>query len=161
MRLSLVIFDADADNFTAMMSAFSDLPSVTILKVEKMLYLEPPRGIDVLYLPLAASARWGSKPLVHVSQVLPTTHVDQEGGLPPYVVTGCCLAPSDPRGPAPEMRLLLTCVFDAIRAFNNQSDFKLRKIGFWGYDLLKGLTPAELKAIVVGIVPELRWTSEA
>ena len=59
------------------------------------------------------------------------------------------------------MRRLLTCVFDAIRAFNYQNDFKLCKIGFWGYDLLKGLTPAELKAIVVGIVPELRWYKQS
>jgi hypothetical protein len=136
MRLNLVIFDSDSDNVVAMKSSFSDLPSITVLKVEKMLYLEPPHGIDVLYLPLAASARWGSQPLVHVSQVLPTTHLDQDGGLPPYIVTGCCLAPSDPRGPASEMRLLLTCVFNAIRDFNNQSAFNLFKIGFWGYDLL-------------------------
>jgi hypothetical protein len=134
-----------------MKSSFNDMPSVTVLQTEKMLYLEPPPNIDVLYLPLAVSEKWGAKPLIHVSQVIPTTTKDQENGLPPFIVTGCCLAPSDPRGPVPEMTLLLKCVFEAIRVFNDQSQFKLRRIGFWGYDLLKGLTADELKDIVVQV----------
>jgi hypothetical protein len=39
MAFKLIIFDSDSDNFIAMRSIFSDLRSVTILKVEKMLYL--------------------------------------------------------------------------------------------------------------------------
>jgi len=155
MTFDLIIFDSESANVAAMKASFSGMGSITVLQTERMLYLEPPPNIDVLYLPLAASAKWGSRPLVHLSQVLPTTAEDQEKGLPAFVVTGCCLAPSDPRGPVPEMTLLLNCVFDAIRAFNDENNFKLRRIGFWGYDLLRGLSPDELKSIVVRVVPEL------
>jgi hypothetical protein len=155
MNFHLLIFDPDSTNVSAMKSALSDLPSITVLQVERMRYLEPPQGIDVLYLPLAASARFGSKPLIHQSLILPTTHKDQQTGLPPFVVTGTCLAADDPRGPIPEMKLLLSVVFNSIRTFNREGEQKLRRIGFWGYDLLRGLTASELKEIIIEVIPEI------
>jgi hypothetical protein len=160
MTLKLVIFDADPQNVAALESVFRDMKSVSIKSVDTMLYRKPPRGLDVLYLPLTAAEQWGSKPLIHESQILPTTPQDQQNGLPPFIVTGTCLAPGDPRGPIPETRFLLTSVFDEIRAFNNRNEFKLSRIGFWSHNLLTyhlsaSLTPLELKAIVVEIIPEL------
>ena len=151
----LVIFDPDLKNTSALKSAFADLSTVTIEKTAQMLYLSPPGGIDVLYLPLAAAERWGSKPLIHESQVLTTTPEDREQGLPPFIVTGTCLAPTDPRGPLPETTLLVDSAFSAIRAFNDEHDFKLRRVGFWAYNLLKGLTPSQLRTILTRVVPEL------
>jgi hypothetical protein len=153
MSFSLLIFDPDSTSVASMKSAFTDLPSVAVQKVEKMRYLEPPGGIDVLYLPLAVAECFGSRPLIHKSLVLPTTSSDQEGGLPPFIVTGTCLAPDDTRGPEPEMKLLLAVVFDSIVEFNSRSNLKLRRVGFWGYDLLKGLTAPQLRQIVLEVVP--------
>jgi len=155
MIFNLVIFDSDPEKVIALESAFGELASVTILHVDTMLYLRPPKGIDVLYLPLAAAERWGSKPLVHESQILSTSLNDQESGLPPFIVAGTCLAPNDPRGSVPEMKLLLLSVFNAIRSFNSRGKRKLRRVGFWGDNLLTGLTPHELKGILLSVVPEL------
>lgn len=155
MSFQLIIFDPDASNVDALRSAFVDISSVRIRQVEKMLYLRPPEGIDVLYLPLAAAERWGSKPLIHESQILATTSEDQKSGLPPYIVTGTCLAENDPRGPLPETSLLLKSAFEAVRAFNMRSDVELQRVGFWAYNLLKGLTASQLRAIVTEAVPEL------
>lgn len=156
MALHLRIFDPDAKNISGLKSAFTELRNVTIEQVDRMLYLKPPAGLDVLYLPLAAAERFGSRPLIHESQILPTKQEDQRDGLPPFVVSGTCLAPNDPRGPVPEMTLLLGTVFRAIRAFNHEHhNSKLTYVGFWAYDLLKGVNPSQLRRIVVEIVPEL------
>jgi hypothetical protein len=157
MRLNLLIFDPDPVHIAELKMVFKDLPSITIERVERMLYLEPPRrGIDILYLPLAAAARFGSRPLVHKSLILPTFAEDVQTGLPPFIVTGTCLAANDPRDPVTQMRILLTAVFEAIRSFNEMNGAKLQTIGFWGYDLLRGITSSQLREIVVEVVPEVR-----
>lgn len=155
MIFGIKIFDADAQRLTELVNVLGDLKSVSFQHVDKMLYLKPPRGIDILYLPLTAAERFGSVPLIHKSQILPTSASKNKDWLPDYIVTGTCLAKDDPRGPIPEMRILLSAVFDAIRTFNEESQGKLRQIGFWGYDLLPGITPAHLRGILVEIVPEL------
>src|SRR5258708_5713044 len=136
MTFQMMIFDPDLSTVAELKSAFSDLASVSIRQVERMLYLQPPIGLDVLYLPLTVAERWGSRPLIRESQILATSPADQQTGLPPFIVTGTCLADDDPRGPIPETTLLLASAFRAIRGFNNESDFKLKRIGFWGYNLL-------------------------
>ena len=154
-HLEIKIFDPDPRVIETLRRALDDLSAITIQLVDRMLYLEPPSGIDVLYLPLAAAERFGSKPLVHESQVLATRPEDQERGLPAFVVTGTCLAPDDPRGPIPEMRILLSAVFDAIRAFNRRGGTPLVRVGFWAYNLLPELTASELRDILLSVVPEL------
>ena len=156
VNLEIKIFDPDPRVAEALRKALGDLSAITIQVVDRMLYLEPPRGIDVLYLPLTVAEGFGSKPLVHKSEVLATSPEDQEHGLPAFVVTGTCLAPDDPRGPVPEMRILLSAVFDAIRAFNRRSGAPLVRVGFWAYNLLPGLTASELRDILLSVVPELR-----
>jgi hypothetical protein len=126
-------------------------------QVDKMLYLKPPKGIDVLYLPLAAAERFGARPLVHQAQILPVSSTEQEDGLPGFVVSGVCLAVDDRRGPIPEMRILLSGVFEAIRDFNRHNTVPLQRIGFWAYNLLAGLTPFQLKSLLAEIVPELNY----
>lgn len=157
--LTLKVFESEPDQILALKVAFNAVPSVAIEEVAKMLYSQPPPpGLDVLYLPLAAAERWGSKPLIHESQILPTSSDDQRKGFPPFIVTGACLGPSDTRGPIPEMKLLLGVVFNAIRVFNDKHDSKLKNIGFWSFDLLKGLTPAQLRDVIKEAVPELEAT---
>jgi len=134
----------------------SDLEAVSFELVDRMLYLKPPPGIDVIYLPLAAAEQFGAKPLIHESQILSTSLKDQEGGLPPFVVTGTCLAADDARGPNAEMRILLAAVFGAIRRFNERGGSKLEHLGFWAYDLLPGITPNQLKEILLQLAPELQ-----
>jgi hypothetical protein len=155
MKFDLRVFDADPRVVAALAETFGGVDSVRIIAVDAMLYFKPPNGLDVLYLPLAAAEKFGSKPLIHKSQVFHISPLDQQAGLPPFVVSGTCLAADDSRGPIPEMRILLTAVFDAIRAFNQQGDTQLATIGFWAYNLLAGITPLQLKGILTELVPEL------
>lgn len=154
MNFHLVIFDPDSDTVFALRSAFAGVPSITVEKTKRMRYMEPPDGIDVLYLPLPAAERWGSKPVVHQSQVLPVPKKGR-GGLPAFIVTGTCLAQNDPRGPVPETTLLIRSAFEAIRVFNDQNTIPLERVGFWAYNLLKGISASQLKAIISSVVPEL------
>jgi hypothetical protein len=80
-HLEIKIFDPDPRVIKTLRRALDDLSAITIQLVDRMLYLEPPSGIDVLYLPLAAAERFGSKPLVHESQVLATRPEDQSVGF--------------------------------------------------------------------------------
>lgn len=156
MTLQIHIFDSDSDLVNSLTAVFSSSKSVSIQVVDTMLYLRPPKGLDILFLPLAAAEQFGAKPLVHESSILTTSAADQQAGLPPFIVCGPCLAPGDSRGAIPEMRLLLSAVFDAIRNFNQRETRKLAHIGFWAYNLLVGLTPGELKRILFEVAPELR-----
>lgn len=152
---SLVLFDSSPETISLLRTAFAGVRSVEVKQMETVLYLSPPKGLDVLYLPLAAAERWGSKPLIHESQVLATKEEDQQKGMPPYVVTGTCLAPEDPRGPVPETTLLISSAFRAIRAFNREHDHRLGIVGFWAINLLKGVSPRELRDILKQEAPEL------
>jgi hypothetical protein len=155
MQLNLMIFDSDASNLAELKSVFSGMSTVTIQKMEVMRYLRPPNGIDILYLPLAATERWGTRPLIHESQIIKTSLSERENGLPAYIVTGTLLAPDDVRDPISEMTILLDAVFNAIRSFNSRNKASIRRVGFWGYDILRGLTPTDLRAIISQIAPEL------
>ena len=155
MTLMLKIFDSSPSTLSALKKAFAGCASIEMVMTEKVLYLQPPPGLDVLYLPLAAAERWGSKPLIHESQVLATKEEDRQIGLPPYIVTGTCLSPDDPRGPISETTLLVSSAFKAIRAFNHEHDRPLRVIGFWAVNLLKGVSPTELREILKQEAPEL------
>jgi hypothetical protein len=159
MELRIVIFDPDPNVILSLQTAFARSRNVSANSVEKMLYLQPPSGLDVLYLPLAAAERWGSKPLIHQAQILPTSNQDQEHGLPPLIVTGTCLAPDDERGPIPETTLLISTVFDAIRRFNRTNAGQIRVVGFWAYNLLKGITPTQLTRILEENVPEIEGSA--
>lgn len=154
-NLRIVIFDPDAAVVAELKSTFEDVPAVSIVRTERMLYLQPPPGLDVIYLPLAAAERWGAKPLVHKAQILSTSEQDRIGGLPPLIVTGTCLAPGDPRGPIPETALLISTVFEAISKFNDSSTLKIGVVGFWAYNLLKDLTAKQLRQILQQTVPEV------
>jgi hypothetical protein len=155
MTLKLKIFDSSPSTLAALNDAFADCAGVEIVRTDKVLYLHPPLGLDVLFLPLAAAERWGSKPLIHESQILPTRDDDQQNGLPRYIVTGTCLAPEDARGPIPETELLVQSALNAIRIFNKSQDGDLRVVGFWAVNLLNGVKPAELREILRREAPEL------
>jgi hypothetical protein len=157
--MQLTIFDNNSLNVAELKQVFAQSSLIKVELVSAMIYTRPPRGLDVLYLPVAAAERWGAKCLVHKSEILPTAIHDQIVGLPPFIVSGTCLSDDDVRGPVPEMKILLSSVFDAVRAFNGQSNAKLRNVGFWGYDLLSnGVSPSELLDILSAAAPELAAT---
>ena len=156
MPFILKFFDASPSTLVAIRDVFGDCPRIELVKMEKVLYLQPPPGLDILYLPLAAAERWGAKPLIHKSQVLKTSTSEQQKGLPPYIATGTCLAEDDLRGPVPETSLLLSAVFGAIREFNRENNNCIRIVGFWAVDLLRMVSPRELRMILSDTVPELR-----
>jgi hypothetical protein len=156
MTLRVLIFDPDAGVIASLQKAFAEVNAFTFKQTEKMLYLHPPSGIEALYLPLAAAERWGSRPIIHEAQILPTSQQDQSEGLPPFIITGTCLAPDDERGPIPETTLLVSVVFKAVRTFNRTNPREIRVIGFWAYNLLKGIAPMQLRRIFETSVPEIK-----
>lgn len=157
MQLKLVLIDSEQPRLQELGRVLRGA-NVVFALVDRIRYFQPPKGLDVVYLPLAAAEQWGSKPIIRSAQVLPTRAEDQAGGMPPYIVTGVCLHPSDPRGPIPETRLLLSATFDAIRKFNKHSGHILRVVGFWAENLLRGVEPDQLAAIMQEVIPELNET---
>ena len=122
---------------------------VRVARVDKVRYLMGyPPDLDAVFLVLPAAEKWGSRAIIGKAQVLSTRPDDQKDGMPRYVVTGVAMGPTDPRGPVPETTMLLRIVFEAIDGFNRENNGPIRKVGFWGVNLLNGVTPAELRDIL-------------
>jgi hypothetical protein len=155
----LTLVETDHARANSLREVFSGNRKIDIREAEAVRWLQPPSGLDVIYLPLAAAERWGSVPKIHESQVLATREDDQLRGMPPFVVTGVCMAPDDPRGPIPETGLLIRSVFEAIRKFNSSGRGSLTKIGFWAENLTKGVSAQELRKLLYDTVPELHPVS--
>lgn len=157
MILTIKIFSSDSTILEGLRNALCDCPAVKLIKTANTLALHPPdTWLDALYLPLFATMElWKAEPLVHRSQILMTSLAEQRLGLPPYIVTGTCLAKDDPRGPIPETTLLVTAVFQAIRQFNTEKEHPISTVGFWADDLLKMVKSGELRSILKEAVPEL------
>jgi hypothetical protein len=151
MEIRLTIITADAGTYTDLRAAFEDIDGVELVRTDQVLYTEPPKGLDAIFLVLAAAERWGSRPIPGKAQVLNTTEADQERGMPAFVVSGVVLKPEDPRGPVPETKALLQTALLAIRSFNATNDKKIYKIGFWDRNLLRGVCPKELADIVAEV----------
>lgn len=160
-NLRLKIFDADPDGVSKLKSAFGDTPAISIEQVDTMAWSHPPpMGIDVLFLIPPAAERWGSIPVFGKGQILATSLEDQRLGWPPFIVTGPSFRLDDPQDPITVRRLTLAGAFEAIRAFNNEHNFKLTRIGFWANNLLqlvsqKSLTPDQVKSMLMEVAPEL------
>jgi len=152
-HLEIVILDADQGTLDELATRCKTLGAVTVQKVDRVLYTRPPKGMDAVFLVLPAAEKWGAKPLPGKAQVLKTSPEDQRQGMPPYVVTGVVLRPSDPRGPLPETKMLISTVLDAVREFNlsNNSD-GIHKLGFWAVNLLNRLTPEQLSTIFAEVL---------
>jgi hypothetical protein len=155
MQFTLKIFDSSPSTLAALRKTFEDSHCVEVVKTERVLYLEPPAGLDVLYLTLPATERWRVKPMIHKSQIVATSVSDQQKGLPPYIATGTLLAENDPRGAMPETSLLISAVLQAIRDFNESDGNRIHIVGFWAVDILRMVNPSELRMILKDKVPEL------
>ena len=152
----LKVFDSSPITVKRLADVFADCPSVEVVMTKNVIFYQPPPGLDVLYLPLAAAERWGAVPLIHRSQILKTSPSEQQNGLPPLIATGTCLAPDDPRGPVPETSLLVSAVFQAIREYDAENKDRNYVVGFWAVDLLRMVNPIELRKILKDLVPELK-----
>jgi len=97
---------------------------------------------------LPAAERWGSRPIQGRAQILETFPEDQRDGMPPYVVTGVVLRDEDPRGALAETEILIRSAIEAVRGFNKQCEKQIKRLGFWGVDLLKGVTPDQLMQLL-------------
>ena len=148
MSLHILLIDSKQSTIDDLSTVFQRFDSVEVVKVDRAIYtLPPPSGLDAIFLILPAAEKWGAKPIPGRAQVLQTSSDDQQKGMPPYVVTGVVLRPEDPRGSLPETRLLLKTACEAIQHFNQSSNKKIKRLGFWAMDLLKGVTPQELVKI--------------
>jgi hypothetical protein len=147
MNLKITVIESDQKRLEEMATAFSGLINVKTSKVDRVLYLQPPAGLDAIFLVLPAAERWGSKPLPGEAQILRTGPEDQQDGMPPFVVTGVALRPADPRGPLPETKLLISTALKAVRSWNETDTEKINNLGFWAVNLLNGVTPVQLAQV--------------
>ena len=144
MNLKIVIIDSDQDRLRELSYAFKELGAVEIAKVDQVLYLHPPSGLDAIFLPLPAAERWGSRPILGETQILRTTPEDQRGGMPAFVVTDVAVRPGDKRGQLPDTKRLIRTVLEAVRSFNAKSGENIHRVGFWAVNLVNGVTPTQL-----------------
>lgn len=152
-HLEIVILDANQETLDEIATRCKALGAVKVQKVDRVLYTRPPKGMDALFLVLPAAEKWGAKPLPGKAQVLKTSPEDQRDGMPPYVVTGVVLRPSDPRGPVSETKMLIRTALDAVRGFNLSSGGnEIRRLGFWAVNLLNDVTPEQLSAILAEVL---------
>jgi hypothetical protein len=152
-HLQIVILDTTQKTLDELETRFKSVGAITVQKVDRVLYMRPPKGMDALFLVLPAAEKWGAKPLPGKAQVLKTSPADQRDGMPPYVVAGVVLRPSDPRGPIPETKILISTALHAVRQFNlaNQGD-QIHKLAFWAVNLLNGVTPEQLSTIFAEVL---------
>jgi hypothetical protein len=152
-HLEIVILDVDQKTLDELATRCKPFGAITVLKVDRVLYTRPPKGMDALFLVLPAAEKWGAKPLPGKAQVLKTSPEDQRDGMPPYVVTGVVLRPSDPRGPLPETKMLISTALDAVREFNlSKNGEGIHKLGFWAVNLLNGVTPQQLATVFAEVL---------
>jgi hypothetical protein len=144
MDLTVVVITSDQNQLASLSDVLRDVQGVEIAKVDQTFYFHPPTGLDAVFLTLPAAEQWGSRPILGMAQVLRTRPEDQQSGMPPFVVTGVALRPTDPRGPLPETRMLLETALEAVRAFNSKGGEQINRLGFWAVNLLNGVTPAQL-----------------
>jgi len=74
--------------------------------------------------------------------------------MPPYVVTGVTIGANDPRSgdPSHELKLTMTAVLDAVKAFNAKNAPPIRVIGFRTDALgMDRLDPADAANIIVSV----------
>lgn len=126
--------DQDLKDFRSLLR---DVPAVGFMTVEDAFYMNPPQGLDAIFLTLPAAERWSPDFKSTQAQILKTSEQDQTRGWPPFIVTGVNLTPQDPRDPPSQLRLLLYRVLPAVRDFNNKHQHTIRNLGFWAMDLTR------------------------
>jgi hypothetical protein len=147
INLKIMVIDSDQKRLEEMADAFRGLVNLKTSKVDRVLYLRPPAGLDAIFLVLPAAERWGSKLIPGEAQILRTGAEDQQEGMPPFVVTGVVLRSADPRGPLPETKLLISTALEAVRLWNETASEKINNLGFWAVNLLNGVTPVQLAEV--------------
>lgn len=77
MNLKIAIIDSDQETLSELSDAFPEIKSVETVKVEQVLYLRPPAGLDAIFLVPPAAERWGSLSIAGRARVFRTTLEDQ------------------------------------------------------------------------------------
>ena len=149
--LGLVFFDPNERTARALRQAFQGHPQFTASLAKPGQLTTRQRRLDALCVPLTdAVERWGARPASHKAQVLRTR--PEDSGMPPYVVAGVAIGPNDPRAgdPGHELRLMMTAVLDAAKAFNTENSPPIRVVGFWTDMLgMNRINPTEAGKIII------------
>ncbi len=151
MTPKIVLIDSEQATIDDLATAFREFDDVGFAKVDRVIYTAPPKGIDAIFLVLPAAEKWGARPIPGRCQVLKIPPEDQQKGMTPYVVTGVAMRPEDPEGPLPETRQLIITAIEAVREFNVQKAYPINKLGFWAFNLLKGVTAAQLVQVFLEV----------
>jgi hypothetical protein len=108
-------------------------------------------GIDAFYLSLTRAERWGVRPLApHTLAVLRTPSVDQENGMPPFIITGVVLDAEDPNTAMFCIPLIVRELWRAVERINADQPGAIRTIGLFEFELTyPGSSLAESAKILV------------
>ena len=116
-----------------------DLPVIEIVQVMQALYMNPPRGLDAIFMTLPAAERWSP---------------DFRSRHPQIIVTGVNLGPEDPKDPVSQVRIVLESVLKAVKSYNDQGSSGIKNLGFWTMDLTRGITTEQLSELLHDFVSD-------
>jgi hypothetical protein len=104
-------------------------------------------GLDAIYVSIPMAEKWGARPQLYEIQILPTTDVDLEQGLPPYVIAGIATDGDERHASADMLGIILRITFEGIARFNSKHPpTPIRTVGFMPQHLLAD----ELDGSVIG-----------
>jgi hypothetical protein len=152
VSMRILLIDSDKVRLAELRQALKDLPSVEFIEVEKAIYLEPPRGLDMIFMTLPAAEAWNPDFRSREMQILPTSLGDQEKGFPPLIVTGVNLRPEDPRDPLSQVKIVLKSALRRASAYSELHGGRVKALGFWVMDLTRGVTTTQLTDLLHEVV---------
>jgi|SRR5689334_5877700 len=147
MKVQLLFSDTNEQRREELRRAFGSTSGLSILSIRPNELTSLP-DLDALFLTIVAAERWGARPLLYQSQILPT---HRQEGMPPFIITGIALNPDDPRinDLAAQLSLVLTAVLDALQAYNKEHNDPIRTIGIWTNNLwINRMNPAVAGQII-------------
>lgn len=155
MRICLI--DANSDRPAEFAIALRNLEDrVEQIQVPIAIYMQPPPGLDAIFMTLPAAERWNSDFKSRQIQILRTTREDQAKGFPRFIVTGVNLGPEDPKDPVSQVGVVLREAIAAANDFNRTNAGAIEKLGFWVMDLTRGASVQQVAHLIrSAISPDL------
>lgn len=153
--MKLPIIGEDDEELNDLRSLVGNLSRVGFIEVEKAYYVQPPRGLDALFLTLPAAERWSPDFKSRKAQILNTSLEEQRDGYPPFIITGVNLAPDGPRDLASQLKLLLRKVLEASEESEQRAELKIENLGFWAMDLTRCATTRQVSEFLHELLPNL------
>lgn len=146
--MKILLIEDKEERYLVLKEYLKDLPGIGILHVARALYIEPPTGLDAIFMTLPAAEKWGPDFKSREAQIVETMDSDRERGFPWWVVTGVNLSPEDPKDPVSQMRIMIRSALTQVAEYNLRNNGKIQRLGFWVMDLTRSVTMGQLSDVL-------------